>query len=97
MGIERIEIDDDLDGQSRGAIEVTVHLTTGERRWCFFMTPGALSACGDLIDGTATRFHYGAAHMVVVADTLTPRVIELALRHIDNAGELEATTLPLDQ
>ena len=49
--ISKIEIEDDLAGQDRGAIEVTLTLSDGGRRWCFFMTPAALETCGDWIDG----------------------------------------------
>jgi hypothetical protein len=97
MTIERVAIDDDLSSQNRGGIGVTVHLTSGERRWCFFMTPDALSRCGDWIGGTATRFHYGAAHMIVIAGMLTPGIIEEALRQIDNAGHLDLATLRIDE
>ena len=96
MTIERVEIEGDLGSQNAGGIEVTVHLPSGERRWCFFMTPEALNTCGDWIEGTTTRFHYGAAHMIVIAGTLTPGIIEGALRHIDKAGDLELATRRID-
>ena len=94
MPIERIEIDDDLATQATGAIEVTVVLEDGERRWCYFMTPEALSYCGNWINGTETRIHYGAAHMIVVAAPLTASIIEQALFHIQDEGELLTTTRP---
>ena len=94
MSIERIEIDDDLSIQATAGIEVTVVFTNGDRRWCFFMTPEALTRCGDWIDGTETRIHYGAAHMVVVAAPLTATIIELALLHIENEGDILTATRP---
>jgi hypothetical protein len=93
--LTRIEIDDDLSGQDHRAIEVTAHLADGTRRWCFFMTPSAVSACGDWIDGTTCRFHYGP-HLIVVAGELTPELVEQALGHIDKQGHLRAVTLPLE-
>ena len=62
----------------------------------FFMTPDSLAACGDVIDGTDIRFHYGAPHMIVIAATLTEELIEQALRHIDRLSELKQFTMPLD-
>jgi hypothetical protein len=62
----------------------------------YFMTLEALEACGDWIDGTRIRFHYGARHMIVVSARLSFEIIEQALRQIDNAGEIELCTLPLD-
>lgn len=81
-------IEDDLAAQETGAIEVTLHLDTGERRWCYFMTPSALEACGDWIPGTTVGFHYGSPHMIVVAGHLDRTLIEKVLRHIDSSGEL---------
>jgi hypothetical protein len=92
MPIERIEIDDDLATQATGAIDVTVVFADGERRWCYFMTPEALSYCGDWINGTETRIHYGAAHMIVVAAPLTASLIEQALFHIQDEGDIMTAT-----
>lgn len=81
-------IDDELASQDTGAIEVTLQLENGERRWCYFMTPAALAACGDFIPGTNVRFHYGSPYMIVVAGHLDQPLIERVLREIDAAGEL---------
>ena len=81
-------IDDDLAAQEAGAVEVTLQLENGERRWCYFMTPAALAACGDFISGTNVRFHYGSSHMIVVAGHLDRSLIERVLRKIDASGEL---------
>jgi hypothetical protein len=45
-------IDDQISDSSTGAVEVTVDFGGGHRRWCFFMTPAALAACGDWVDGS---------------------------------------------
>jgi hypothetical protein len=89
-------IDDDLATQESGGVEVTLQLDSGERRWCYFMTPAALAACGDLIPGTDVRFHH-AAHMIVVAGRLDRPLIERVLRAIDASGELEQYSRSLEE
>jgi len=81
-------IEDDLAIQESAAVEVVLHLDSGERRWCYFMTPAALAACGDFVAGTEVRFHYGSSHMIVVAGYLDRPLIERVLREIDARGEL---------
>lgn len=90
-----IRITDDLSKQDEGAVEVTVTLPGGERRWCFFMTPAALTACGDFIEGTRTRLHCGAAHMFVVSEPLTEDLIRKALETVEARGELSDRTRPM--
>ena len=87
-------IDDDLAEADRGAIEVTVTLADERRRWCFFMTPAALAACGDWVAGTRVRLHLGEPHMIVVTE-ITPDVIERVLRQLESSGALERRTLPV--
>ena len=89
-------IDDDLAQADRAAIEVTVTLADGRRRWLFFMTPAALAACGNWVEGTEVRVHLGVPHMVVVA-TVSTDIIERVLRQLDASGELEHRTLPLGE
>jgi hypothetical protein len=43
--LESYKIEDDLSTQDTGAIEVILNLKSGEQRWCFFMTPKALTKC----------------------------------------------------
>jgi len=88
-------IEDDLSDQDHGAVEVIVHLEDGIRRWCYFMTPTALSNCGDWVDGTEVPIHYDSPYMVVVAGRLDEVLIERALRHIDSHRGLIACTMPL--
>jgi hypothetical protein len=92
--IRSYTIDDDLTDAARGAIEVTVVLADERRRWCFFMTPSALAACGEWVQGTQVRLHLGALHMIIVSD-LSRDIIERVLRQLDADGELERRTLPL--
>jgi hypothetical protein len=82
--------------QDRAAVEVVLQLDDGRSRWCCFMTPQALTHCGDWIDGTRTRIQYKAPYVIVVGSRLDERVIEAALRHIDRRGELEDCSKPLD-
>lgn len=93
--LESFSIDDDLNNQLTGAIEVTLAMQSGTRRWCFFMRPEALAACGDFIEDTSLRFHYGAPHMIVVAGELNLQIIEQSLMHLEAIGELENCSLPL--
>lgn len=73
-------------------VEVDVLLSNGQRRWCWFATPGALAKNGDRVQGTRVPFHFGNRH-VIVAGELSDQLIELMLRHIDNQGALEDCTL----
>jgi hypothetical protein len=94
--LKSIKIEDDLSIQDSAAIEVIIKLDSGERRWCFFMTPKALQSCGDWIEGTKIRFHYGSPHMIVVATTLNESLIEKTLRDIDQRGEIILCTQKCD-
>jgi hypothetical protein len=94
--IVRVEIEDDLSTQDQGAIEVVVTLSNGARRWCYFMTPTALQACGDWIDETQVRIHHGTPHMIVLSETLTDDLIRLALQFIDSRGQILACTMAMD-
>jgi hypothetical protein len=87
-------VEDAFTGEPDIGVEVVVELTSGERRWCYFMTPTSLARCGDLIPGTAVRLHFGAPHMIVTS-ALSPEIIDRALRHIDARGELLAATRPV--
>jgi hypothetical protein len=87
-------IDDDLSGADSGAVEVTVTMSDGSRRWLFFMTPAGLAACGDQLPGTQVRLHLGEWHMIVVSE-LSRDIIERVLHYLDEAGALEMRTIPL--
>ncbi len=92
--LQSYTIDDDLAHADRGAIEVSVTLADGRSRWLFFMTPSALMACGDWVEGTQVRVHLGVPHMLVVG-TVSADIIERVLKQLDASGELEHHTLPL--
>jgi hypothetical protein len=88
-------IDGDLARAEQAAVEVTVTLTDELRRWCFFMTPAALAACGDWVDEMHVRLHLGELHMIVVSE-LSREIIERVLSQLEATGELEKRTLPLN-
>jgi hypothetical protein len=94
---ESFTIDDGLAAQDAGAIEVTLNLADGSRRWCLFMTPVALAACGDWVEGTRIRYRYDAPHTVVVAATLDHSIIERVLRDLDKHGLLVRCSLALEE
>lgn len=88
------QLDDSIEPGEDLLIEVTVQLSSGERRWCVFATPAALASCGDWIEGTEISFHYHNRH-IIVAGRLSEERIERVLRYIDAQGELIECTLPL--
>ncbi len=90
----KYQLDDMIAPSQDRIIEVTVHLSDGEQRWCIFATPAALASCGDYIDGTQVRFHYCNRH-VIVAGELSEDLIGRMLRYIDSQGELAECTLSL--
>src|SRR5262249_32543580 len=92
--LRSFEIQDDLAMQDRRAVEVILRLDDGRSRWCYFVTPQALTDCGDWIDGTRTPIHYNAPYMIVVSGRLDEGIIEKALRHIDRRGDLEVCSKP---
>ena len=89
--LRQFTIDDALADAGRGAVEVTVTMDDGTSRWCYFMTPTALSEAGDWVPGTQVRFHYGAPHMIVVSE-LNADIVDRVLRHLDKCGELISCT-----
>ena len=95
--LKSFTIDDDLAAQDLRAIEVSLETTSGERRWCFLMTPAALSACGDFVAGTTIRFHLGVPHMIVVAGRLDRPLIERVLNELSERNELLQCSLPIEE
>ncbi len=89
-------IDDPITDPLSSCVEVTVNFGDGCKRWCFFATPEALTACGDWVEGTRIRLHLGVPHMIVVSE-LSEGVIDRVLRQLDAADELEAHTAPLSE
>ncbi len=90
-----IEIEDPIEVHDQRAIEVTVTLQDGSRRWCFFVTPEGIPNYGDHPDGDKdVRIHFGAAHMIVTSK-ISEEIIRKTLGHIDKAGELVNSTLEI--
>ena len=94
--LKSFEIIDDFSIASTGAVEVTVELQNGQRRWCYFMTPQALSRCGDLLSDARTRVHYNTPYMIVVSE-INRGIVDEALKLIDEEGELEFCTLIVEK
>jgi hypothetical protein len=92
MKILSIEIQDPIESHKSGAIEVELILDNGARRWYFFFTPEGASNCGDFIEGTSVRVHYGVTHMFLVSE-MSKSIIETTLREVEREGEIELRTL----
>lgn len=95
MNIESIEIEDPIDLHKTMAIEVSILTSDKERRWCFFLTPEGMAACGDFIEGTKVRFHYGASHLILVSE-ISAQIIEAALKNLEKNGMLQQCTIPYE-
>ena len=93
--IKNIYIQDQIDSHTRRAIEVDVELIDGTKRWCFFLTPEGAANCGDWIEGTKVRVHYGASNMFLVSE-ISKEVIEAAIKHAEKKGEIERCTLLIE-
>lgn len=93
--IESITIEDDLSIQDRAAIEVSLKLKNGEKRWCLVFSPEAISRCGDWIKGTTVPFHYGTSHTIVIGAKLTEDLIHRAMYDLDSKDMIYACTMPL--
>ncbi len=91
--INSYRIDDDL--SSTGAVEVSLELIDGRKRWCFFVTPSSLAAVGDWVPGTHVPHHIGERHMIVVGE-LTESIVGAVLMDLDRQGLIERHTLPLE-
>ncbi|HKI37345.1 MAG TPA: hypothetical protein VKA46_36160 [Gemmataceae bacterium] len=87
-------IDDPITQPLTYCVEVTITFGDGRKRWCFFATPEALTACGDWVEGTRVRVHLGVPHRIVVSE-LSAEIIDRVLKGLHATGELEAHTLPL--
>lgn len=95
--IANIEIEDSIESHHQRAIEVTITLRDGSRRWCFFVTPEGIPNYGDYLDSDKdVRIHFGAAHMIVVS-RISDEIVRKTLAHIDDLGELERSTLAIQE
>jgi hypothetical protein len=66
--LDHFQLDDPLEATQRMPIEVTVTLSTGEKRWCLVATPAALAQGGNWIEGTTVPFLYGLRHLIIAAE-----------------------------
>jgi hypothetical protein len=85
--IQDFTIDAELAESQAGAIEVTLVLMSGERRWCVFATPAALVQRGDTLDDQTTRIHYDVPHLIIVS-AIDASIIAQSLDHIQRHGAL---------
>jgi len=93
--ITDIVIDDDLNDPSTASVEVTVKLSNGEDRWCFFATPDMLARSSQIQLDEGVINMYGVRHLIVVS-TVTGGMITQSLEAIDRQGELMNCTLPVN-
>lgn len=95
--LARILAWDQIEDAQRSSVEVTIELSDGQRRWCFFITPEGLAHLdGQTLHGTVHLILYGAPHMIVLRD-LSLQSIEEALSYIECQGELLACTRLIEQ
>ena len=85
-------IRDDLEESHHSAIEVDIYLSTGERRWCFFVLPIAFGNFGDrlTINDQPVSIHHGPHQIVVTA--LSPDIIQATLEYLLCHGQLMEAT-----
>ena len=95
MELQSFTIDDPMQLPLRHAVEVTLLLTGGERRWCCFATPKSLTSFGDLLGDTQTRIHFGLPHMIVL-ENVSAEAIAVALTQIDQDGSIREISKPIE-
>ena len=94
MAVRSISIEHEIPTPLTYAVEVTIELDSGERRWCFFCTPESLDLFGDFLPGTTLRMHAGSAHLIVLS-TVNKDTINAAIHELDKTGDLISSTLPV--
>lgn len=92
----QIIIEDDLSTASQAAVEVRVILADETERWCYFMTPAALTNCGDCIRGTRVPMHWGERHMFVVGDC-TEQTVPAFWRRSPGAASCSGALAPAER
>src|SRR6056297_3054423 len=95
MVVRSINIEHEIPSPLTYAVEVTIELVSGERRWCFFCTPESLERFGDFLPNSTVRIHAGAAHMIVLS-SVTQETITAAIGELERAGELLNATCTLN-
>jgi hypothetical protein len=93
--LETVTIADDLASAEQRLIEVELHFSDGQRRWCLFAAPAALESSGDYIDGTSIRLHYDMPHLII-AGILDEPTIKQALHQIERNGRIFSCSLAID-
>lgn len=92
--LAHFQIEHPLELAETTILEVTVTLSTGEKRWCLVATPAALAHGGNWIEGTTIPFRYGLRHLIIASE-LNEVLIGRMLHYIDSQGQLLECTLPL--
>jgi hypothetical protein len=95
MVVRSINIEHEIPSPLMYAVEVTIELDSGERRWCFFCTPESLDRFGDFLPDSTIRIHTCAAHMIVLSD-VTEDTITAAIDELQRTGELLNATRPVN-
>jgi hypothetical protein len=95
MVVRSINIEHEIPSPLTYAVEVTIELESGDRRWCFFCTPESLDRFGDFLPNTSIRIHAAAAHMIVLS-SVTQETITAAIDELQRTGELLNATRPVN-
>ncbi len=90
--IKSINIEDPIEAHNTRAIEVVLEMNDNTKRFCFFLTPQGASNCGDFVEGTKTRIHYGASHVFTVSD-ISRDIIQAVIKETERKGELLERTI----
>lgn len=93
MSVRTITIENPIPSPLTHAVEVTIELQSGERRWCFFCTPNSLDRFGDLLPDSTIRIHACAPHMIVLS-VVTDETIHAAIEWLDKSGDILTATRP---
>ncbi|MCU0714236.1 MAG: hypothetical protein MUC43_19435 [Pirellula sp.] len=94
MAVRSINIEHEIPSPLTYAVEVTIELDSGERRWCFFCTPESLDRFGDFLPNSTIRIHAAAPHMIVLS-IVTQETITAAINELQRNGELQYATRPM--
>ena len=90
----RFELHGILQPDQLHPVQVDITLSTGEVRWCLFITPVALAQSGHHIEDTEIPFHYGNRNLIVAGE-LSEELIGKMLRFMDKKGTLIECSLPV--
>ena len=74
--------------------EVSITFSTGEVRWCLFITPTTLAKSGDYVPDTQIQFHYSNKHLIIINE-ITSEIIQKTLHYLDTRNKLIECTFPL--